>query len=224
MVNAFEIMTRGKRMLVLGNFSDAINAFQEALQVLPDDESIWYQLGIAFSSRGDIDSAVNACRKAVELKPDYKEAWNYLSILLAKSGDIDGSIAACNKALAIDPDYLDALNNLAVNLKRKGNFKQAMVVLKKVIALNPQLAQAWHNIGNLHEKMDNIDASIDAIANVSKVTFVLIRKRRRDVPFRNAFQITGRDVQRIDNRIQCTVKPIEHLPVAPRGCVGCGPG
>ncbi len=49
---------------------NAINAYQNAITINPDYHEAFYNLGIAYKSKGELDNAINAYQKAIAIKPD----------------------------------------------------------------------------------------------------------------------------------------------------------
>ncbi len=57
-----------------GKVKEAIEEYQKACQLAPDDEAIYYNMGKAYLSIGNRDKAAKCFRKALELAPDFEEA------------------------------------------------------------------------------------------------------------------------------------------------------
>ena len=109
-----------------GRIDEAIEQYQQALEINPDYAEAHINLGIALAGCGRIDEAMAHYRKALEIKPDYAEAHNNLGTALARRGQIDEAMAQFQRALEIKPDYAEAHNNLGFALAGCGRIDEAI--------------------------------------------------------------------------------------------------
>ncbi|MDO8885926.1 O-antigen ligase family protein [Candidatus Oleimmundimicrobium sp.] len=66
-----------------GLYEDAILELNKAIFTNPGDFLSYYELGLAYESKGDIENAIKAHKRALEIKPNFKEAKMKLELLLA---------------------------------------------------------------------------------------------------------------------------------------------
>jgi len=86
-------------------------ALLRLLEIEPEQEDVWYALGIALGQQGKLDEAVAAYREQIKVKPDHENAWYNLGIALSKLGNLDQAQLAYAQALQLNPKYLSALCN-----------------------------------------------------------------------------------------------------------------
>ena len=86
-------------------------ALLRLLEIEPEQEDVWYGLGIALGQQGKLDEAVAAYREQIKVKPDHENAWYNLGIALSKLGNLDQAQLAYAQALQLNPKYLSALCN-----------------------------------------------------------------------------------------------------------------
>ncbi|OUL19000.1 hypothetical protein BV372_33705, partial [Nostoc sp. T09] len=53
----------------------AIAAYEQAINIQPDQHEVWYNKGIALSALGRYEDAIVSYDKALEIKPDKQKAW-----------------------------------------------------------------------------------------------------------------------------------------------------
>jgi hypothetical protein len=91
----------------------AINEFEAAVRLSPNDYRFWMSLGSAREQQGDTEKAEAAFRRAVALAPSYSyPAW-YLGNLLLRSGRYDEAFAELRRASESDNELRPQLFNLA---------------------------------------------------------------------------------------------------------------
>lgn len=92
-----------------GNSSPAIDAYQRAIALSPQDSSVYLQLGNAFLARGDAAPAITAFRQALEQLPEdaakqQTEAYLGIGQALIQIEDWQQAKENIEKALSLSPD------------------------------------------------------------------------------------------------------------------------
>ena len=77
-----DLIEAGKFYFVNGKFDKAIEEFNKALKLNPNDPEIYYNLGLAYESKSKLDEARKMYEKAVEINPNYSLAKQHLSKLI----------------------------------------------------------------------------------------------------------------------------------------------
>jgi Flp pilus assembly protein TadD len=63
---------------------EAMEHFEQALRINPDDAKAYYNLGVVLAQAGRISEAIAHYDQALRLKPDFAEARNALARLQAR--------------------------------------------------------------------------------------------------------------------------------------------
>ncbi|MGF6711866.1 tetratricopeptide (TPR) repeat protein [Luteibacter sp. W1I16] len=112
-------------------FDAAVDAYDKALRVKPDDTEMLYGRGLAYAEAGRIDQAVADFRKVLELKPGDVEASNALGYTLADNdrdlAEAQNLIQAARAARPDDPSVADSWGWLKF---RQGQLDQAESTLR----------------------------------------------------------------------------------------------
>jgi tetratricopeptide (TPR) repeat protein/MFS family permease len=151
-----------------GRDSDAIDHYRHVLgmksyleaKMLPLIGSANYNLGIAFSKKGQTDAAINQFQEAIHLKPDMAEANYNLGNLLNIKGRTDEAISQYQEAIRLKPDLAEAHNNLGFCLDNKGQTEKAISQFQEAIRLKPDLAEPHCGLGADYNRKGQIDAAI----------------------------------------------------------------
>ncbi len=69
-----ELITLGKKQLEDGHYDDALNSFEQAIQINQKDPDLWNFKGITLRSLGRYDEAIECFNKSLEIDPRDKNA------------------------------------------------------------------------------------------------------------------------------------------------------
>src|SRR5215467_3732305 len=73
------VINLGKAYFVAGMLNEALEQFQTAVSLAPNDPTARYEVGSAYMSLKDYGNAIETLRRAVALKPDYVKALGLLA-------------------------------------------------------------------------------------------------------------------------------------------------
>jgi len=135
-----------------GNYKKAVAMYNKEL-ALPKDsinaeikQSVFLQMGRAYTELGNSDSALFALGKVLELNPKRAEAYNDMGQVYEDAGDLQKALKEREKALELNPngDYQYQIGVLYVNL---GQYEQAIPFLENAKKLHPEFQGVYYNLG-----------------------------------------------------------------------------
>src|SRR5215471_17876705 len=129
-----------------GKLAEAIEQYEQALQLKPDEAEAYTNLGGVLARQGKLTEAVQNCERALQLKPDYPEAYYNLGVTLSEQGKLPEAIKNYQRALQLKPDYPEAYNNLGIALGEQGNFSEAVQSFERALQLKPDYTEAYTNL------------------------------------------------------------------------------
>jgi tetratricopeptide (TPR) repeat protein len=135
----------GAALFYQGKVEEAIDHYYQAVQIRPDYDRAYFNLGNAFAELGNVNAARRYYAKAPSFEP--AEAHNNLGRALAIHGRIEDAMANYVEALALKPDLAEAHNNIGDALARQGKFAEAIEHFSRALALDPDLLEAHDNLG-----------------------------------------------------------------------------
>lgn len=97
-----------------GNYSAAVQKFQDAISIDPTNENLYVNLGYTYQSAGDHFNAVKIFKKAIALDPSNLDAHNSLGVSLYQTGAQDRAMEEWQFVLSLDPGNSAAAANLAI--------------------------------------------------------------------------------------------------------------
>tara|TARA_B110000008_G_C16941238_1_gene552542 strand:- start:161 stop:1933 length:1773 start_codon:yes stop_codon:yes gene_type:complete len=145
---------------VTGRKSEAVDAYQTAVVLSPQDAEAHYNLGIALQELGRLDEAEASYTQAIALKPDLAEAHYNLGNTLKELGRLDEAEASYSQAIALKPDFAEAYNNLGATLQELRRLDEAEDSYSQAIALKPDYASALINRWQLLFDKKEFDAAL----------------------------------------------------------------
>jgi len=145
----------------LGQKTNAVTQYKEALRLKPDYVEAHNNLGFALSQEGKIEEAIAQYEQALRIDPDDVEAHNNLGIALSQTGKPDEAIAQFDQALRIKPQYTDARNNLGAAFLRQGRIQDAIGQWEKVLQTRPDYANAHNNLGVALARLGRVQEAIE---------------------------------------------------------------
>ncbi len=104
-------VARGQRAVASGDFAEAREAFERALEASPESGFLHRDLARVAHALGDDDEAVVRATRAIELDADDAEAYAIRGRVKASRDDVDGALDDLRRARRLDPTLpeVDAL-------------------------------------------------------------------------------------------------------------------
>jgi serine/threonine-protein kinase len=125
--------------------SDAVAAYQKAIDLAPDDWRWPSRLGADEFRSGNFKDAIVQFQRGVDLAPDNAIAYLNLAIANMDSGKLEEARKYLETSLKIAPDP-DAYAALGTVFMLDGKYDDAAAMEMKSIQLNPNNYNAWDNL------------------------------------------------------------------------------
>jgi len=142
-----------------GRKSEALSAYQKAVQLAPQDAEAQNNLGTALEGFGRFEEAKASYRQSIALKPDYVEAHNNLGNTLKELGRLEEAEASYRQAISLKSDYAEGHNNLGNTLQELSRFEEAEACYRRSIELKADYAEAHNNLGNTLQVLGRLEES-----------------------------------------------------------------
>ena len=137
----------GVAFLKLGQFAEAVSAYQSALECEPHADR-FVNLGHAFYALGKMPEAAAALRTGIDLAPPGRVLDLYnLGNALTETGQHAEAAAAFREARKLRPDLVTIHNNLGWALASDGQLSEAIAAYRDAIRCEPKAALPYGNLG-----------------------------------------------------------------------------
>ena len=178
-----ELIAAGAMYYAAGLEENAVDAYQRAIMLDPNNATAWNYLGIALRSLEQYDQAKAAYFLALNITPDDPEIWYNLGYAYGLSGEYEKEIEAYQEALRIQPDLALAWRNLAVAYLDMGDEEASLQALLKRAEYDPDSTLAWLDLGGAYERMGNLEAARMAFEKVVSIdeSLVLVKDKIEEI-------------------------------------------
>lgn len=132
----------------------AIDAYKQAIRLLPDQIFAWNNLGNLCARIGRNDEAIVTFSKAIECNPEDSVAWNGLGNVYAKIGYFDDAVTSYRKSIQYTPSFAQPWNGLGDVYARMGRMDEAVKAYEQSIALNKNYLNPLMGLGRLNQKQE----------------------------------------------------------------------
>ncbi len=122
----------GVRLKLMGNLGEALNNFEQAIDINPRSDASYYQMAQIVLNNGDIAAGKKYVRKACEIDPDNYWYNMILAGIYYQQKNIDSTIICYENAIKSHPEKVDlqiALANLYIENR---NFEKSRSLLNKL--------------------------------------------------------------------------------------------
>lgn len=144
-----------------GRLQEALQSYQELLQVQPDHAGALGNLGMLLCQAGHAEYGLPLFERLVELRPDNFEYHMYLGNALYMLERHDAAEDSYRKSLALHPDNAVILFNLGNAMKGQGKLEEAVIAYRQAVECMPAYRDAYVNMGHALHRLGRSHDAID---------------------------------------------------------------
>lgn len=146
-------------------FPEAIQSFEKAVQLSPQDLEASFNLGLILSETSNdpatIQRAAQLFQNTIKLQPRFAEGHFSLGNIFYRLGKTDEAIDCFRRAIEVEPRHARAHNNLASLLGAKGDRTNAVNHYQAAINLEPGYLEAYRNLAESLIKGGNAQDAVN---------------------------------------------------------------
>ena len=124
-----------RQLARIGRFVAAIEQYQRAIELEPDNPFLHYEIASALSAIDRHREAVEHYKRAIGLAPGFAEAHSNLGQIYGLLNDTESAVKHYRLAVAANPQMLQAHYNLATGLAALGRFNEAIAAMERCLEL-----------------------------------------------------------------------------------------
>ena len=157
-----DYVKRASALYFKGNFEEAVEALDKALEIKPDDAAALYSKGATLLSLKRYDEALKAFDNALDIKPDNVTACNGKGAALLNLERYDEALKAFDKAIGIKTDDSTAWRGKGAALLGLNRYDEAVESFDKAVDIKPDVVAAWHGKGMALLHLNRHDEALKA--------------------------------------------------------------
>ncbi len=169
-LSAVDWTNYGNQLYRLERFSEALNAFDQAIQRQPNFHQAWYGRGQVLTTQGHYNDALSAYNQVLQLQPNFSMALRDRALVWIFLDQPEQAVADFDQAVALDPnDYITWY--LRGNLFRHHLEwpDAALGAYDRAIAIAPNFAEAWSDRGRVLYQLQQSDAALDSLQRATNL-------------------------------------------------------
>ncbi|HEY7883373.1 MAG TPA: tetratricopeptide repeat protein [Cellvibrionaceae bacterium] len=170
-------MMQGIAFLKENHPAKAVDSFQKAVELQPDNVGGWVNLSTSCIAAGNFSLAVEAAKKAIAISPTLAPAYMMLGDAERESNNHQAAFFAYKKAVDLDRNPL-ALNKFGCAVRERKLFDQAESLFKEAMSKAPQFATAQINLLTTYMLQENFHSARDVSIQIDAEKFPPLEKNK----------------------------------------------
>jgi tetratricopeptide (TPR) repeat protein len=130
-----------------GRHEEALNTFDKAIQLKPDDAELWTKLGSVLTELQRLDDAILGYQQALKLNPRHWNATHECGGLFFRLGRFGEALIHFNLCDELQPNQAPTLQMRALTLYGLNKFDDGLTDIRRAHALDPTNADLCNNLG-----------------------------------------------------------------------------
>lgn len=154
------------------SYQEALEAYDRALLLSPDDARAWMGKGKVFGALGDYNQSLLAYQNATRISPDDQEAWLGVGLNRFLLRDLNESLKALDRALEMDGNYTRAWELKSAVLAQMGKNDEALEASKRsrmssAPSDTEMISHSWVSESFILRQMGRDDEFLAALENAT---------------------------------------------------------
>ncbi|MCL4179800.1 MAG: tetratricopeptide repeat protein [Verrucomicrobia bacterium] len=137
----------GERLLGEGQYEQAAQRLERAVQLIPDNTQAWNHLGLAYHRVGRLEDATRAYEQALALDRELASARFNLGCLDLERGDITGAIRELTAYVLVQPDSTAGWLKLGTSQLRASQTDDAEQSFRQALKIDAGAPEALNGLG-----------------------------------------------------------------------------
>lgn len=158
--------SRGNTYYVQDNLRAALDDYEEAIRLNPEDDTTYNNLGLAYHEQGNFAGALTNYELAIRLNPENPTIYFNRGNTYSAQGNFIAAIEDYSQAILLNPEFAIAYNNRGLVYHELKNYDAALADFSETIRLNPEDTKALYNRGRTYRAQGKF---MEALAEFRKV-------------------------------------------------------
>ncbi|GAC1377968.1 MAG: hypothetical protein NVS4B7_00060 [Ktedonobacteraceae bacterium] len=143
-------------------YSQALQAYEEALRMDPRNFYAWNGKGTTLYNQGNYKKALECYQRATEIDPGNAIVWVSAGLVLNRLQRYQQALVHFERALAIDQQYVTAWNGKADAQLDMNMSEEAHASYQQALVYDPNSFQSWNGLGNARSSLRDYQGAVEA--------------------------------------------------------------
>ena len=148
--DAVSLNISADKLYQYGDMDGAIEEFEKALAVDPNNVNVHNSLGVCHGVRGNLDLAIDAFETAIALDPEDVMATYNLGLAHLKQGNRDKALELFLEAHGLDGEHPDIACQIGLCYRDMGRTEAALGFLEKAARATPKWGHVFRALGDCY--------------------------------------------------------------------------
>jgi tetratricopeptide (TPR) repeat protein/tRNA A-37 threonylcarbamoyl transferase component Bud32 len=190
-----------------GEYEDAVDQFQRAVQLEPANEDSYIGLGGAYERLGKPQDAEKTYKKVVQLRPNYWRGYNLLGAFYLRQAQYDDAAQMFQSVIQHTPESFRGYANLGATYLYEGKYAEAIKPLEQSLAIHPT-ADTYSNVGTAYYYLRRFKEAVQTYekavqlndkdysnwGNLAEAYYLNAEPAKADQSFRKAIELAKLDL------------------------------
>lgn len=158
-MQALRMCMRGVPLIRSGRMQDAMDVFDEAIDIDPNNSCSWFNKGYVLSAEGCYDEALEVFEEAITAEPSSAPPWIGKAYMLTAAARYEEALEAFEWAIKLDPVLPDPWNGKGNALVGLARYEEAFEAFDAASAIDPRFAHPWYGKALVLEQALGLAAS-----------------------------------------------------------------
>ena len=145
-------LTMGRHLGDEALYTQAFLAYEQAIQVKPDNHDLLAGMAIVAAAQGNLSMALDFINQAAIVAPLRADLQVYRGDLMVTAGQFEEALRSYQEAARLDRNDPQSHFALATTYSRLGFDEEALACYQKAILLNTSLSLGYLNLATIHER------------------------------------------------------------------------
>jgi tetratricopeptide (TPR) repeat protein len=166
---AASLCSRGAQLSIEGNYEEALDYFQKATEINPEDPYAWHGLGNCYIGLDQPDDAIEAYNQSIVVDPENPTPHYMLAMFYNSLGQYEDAVASLLRVITIDPDNLQARYELARTYGKLEYTHEQIDAFEAVLDINPDHVPSLHLMAQAARRIGLYDKALEALLKASTI-------------------------------------------------------
>jgi Flp pilus assembly protein TadD len=169
-VKAGDLNRQGNEAIENGDYAQAIELLQRAVEKDPKHRSAWNNLGRAYLETHKYTEAITAFNRQIEINPYDEHSYNNLGRAYWQERKYEDAVTAFRKQIEVNPLDHYAYTNLGRMYNEWHKYDEAHIELEKAASLTPKSAEVQVSLGEAYLNLGQDDKATAAFERALEIS------------------------------------------------------